>query len=110
MKHAITFAGVLLLAAACGDKPVERPAAAPEDPGLQASPMAPPILPPEEVANPAEPPSYEVAIASAAADHNAAKKRCSEQPEAVRTQCEQEANAAFADAQQGLQDLRGNQQ
>jgi hypothetical protein len=110
MKHAIAMAAVLLFAAACGGEPVERPAATAEAPGSKAPPVAPPILPPEVVADPAEPPSYEVAIASAAADHNAAKKRCFEQPEAVRTQCEQEANAAFAEAQQGLQDLRGNQE
>ena len=59
---------------------------------------------------PSEPPSYEVSIASAAADHNKALERCTRQPEAVRTQCEQEANAAFADAEQNLEPLRGNQQ
>ena len=48
--------------------------------------------------------------ASAAADHNKALDRCKSQPEVVRTQCEQEANAAFAEAQNQLQDLRGNTQ
>jgi hypothetical protein len=32
--------------------------------------VAPPIIPPDEVANPAEPPSYEVGIAAAAASRN----------------------------------------
>jgi hypothetical protein len=105
----MTMTAALLLAAACGGEPVERTAESPL-PGSKAPLVAPPIVPPEEVADPAAPPSYEVAIASAAADHNAARKRCDAQPESVRTQCEQEANAAFAEAQQGLQDLRGNQQ
>jgi hypothetical protein len=72
--------------------------------------IAPALVAPSEVADPTEPPSYEVAIASAAADRNKSLDRCSQQPEAVRTQCEQEANAAFAEREAGLQDLRGNQQ
>jgi hypothetical protein len=72
--------------------------------------VAPALVNPSEVADPAQPPSYEVSIASAAADRNKAIERCATQPEAVRTQCEQEANAAFAEREGGLQDLRGNQQ
>lgn len=74
------------------------------------SAVAPAIIPPDEVANPTEPPSYEVAIASAAATRNQALNRCAKQPEAVRTQCEQEANTAYADAERDLQSLRGNQE
>ena len=70
--------------------------------------VAPAIIPPDEVANPAEPPSYEVGIATAAATRNKALERCATQPEAVRTQCEQEANAAFVQNETDLQDLRGN--
>lgn len=70
--------------------------------------VAPPIIPPDEAANPAEPPSYEVGIATAAATRNKALERCAKQPEAVRTQCEQEANAAFSQNDSDLQDLRGN--
>jgi hypothetical protein len=72
--------------------------------------VAPPIIPPNEVADPAEPPSYEVGIATAAASRNKALDRCATQPEAVRTQCEQEANAAFAQTESDLQDLRGNKE
>ena len=73
-------------------------------------PIAPAIIPPDEVANPTEPPSYEVSIASAAAQRNKALERCATQPEAVRTQCEQEANAAFSESESKLQDLRGNKE
>ena len=106
MKHAITLATLLI--AACGDSPQPVAGKAAEPAALP--PLAPAIVSPDETAEPAARPSYEVAIASAAAEHNAAKERCAAQPEAVRTQCEQEANAAFAEAQQGLEDLRGNQQ
>lgn len=72
--------------------------------------IAPAIIAPADIADPAQPPSYEVSIASAAADHNKAVERCAKQPEAVRTQCEQEANASFAEVETSLQPLRGNQQ
>ncbi|HWM44063.1 MAG TPA: hypothetical protein VNP36_16615 [Burkholderiales bacterium] len=74
-----------------------------------AAAIAPAIVQPEEIGDPAQPPSYEVAIASTAAEHNKAKERCAVQPEAVRAQCEQEANAAFSDARDDLDRLRGNQ-
>jgi hypothetical protein len=90
--------------AACGGNPGTGAEQAPP------TAVAPAIIPPEEAADPAEPPSYEVGIASAAATHNQALERCRAQPAAVRTECEQEANAAFADAQAKLQNLRGNQQ
>jgi len=70
--------------------------------------VAPPIIAPDEAADPAQPPSYEVSIASAASQHNKALERCARQPEAVRTQCEQEANAAFVEVETGLEPLRGN--
>jgi hypothetical protein len=72
--------------------------------------VAPALIPPTEVADPTVPPSYEVAIASAAATRNKALERCNQQPEIVRPQCEQEANAAFVETETSLQDLRGNQQ
>jgi len=71
---------------------------------------APPLLVPGENMPSPEPPSYEVSIASAAANHNNALERCTRQPEAVRTQCEQEANAAFAETEASLEPLRGNQE
>ena len=73
-------------------------------------PIAPALIEPGEVADPTDPPSYEVAIASAAADRNKAVARCAAQSELVRVRCEQEANAAFVEARDDLQDLRGNQQ
>jgi len=96
------------LLSACGREETAeaRPDSDAED---AAASVAPPITPPGEAADPAEPPSYEVSIASAAADHNKALERCSKQPGAVRTQCEQEANAAFAEVQSSLEPLRGNQ-
>ena len=103
----LVLISALLLLGACGK-------AAQPDTADAASkslpPIAPAIIPPDEVANPTEPPSYEVSIASAAATRNRALERCATQPEAVRTQCEQEANSAFASAETGLQDLRGNKE
>jgi hypothetical protein len=107
-KDGLALAALLLLAA-CGNTPADPPAAK-ADLNDAASPLAPAIIAPEESTAPAGPPSYEVAIATAAADHNKAVTRCKSQPEAVRTQCEQEANAAFAEAEGQLQDLRGNAQ
>jgi hypothetical protein len=108
IKEGLSLATLCLLAA-CGGAPTEQVAARPDfdDP---ASQLAPAILAPEESGAPTGPPSYEVGIASAAADHNKALDRCKSQPEAVRTQCEQEANAAFVEVQDQLQDLRGNTQ
>ena len=106
MKHLFTFATLILLGA-CGGK---SPEIAAEASAAAARPPIPPaIVPPHEVADPTQPPSYEVAIAGAAAEHNTAKERCAKQPEAVRAQCEQEANAAFSDTQGDLDRLRGNQ-
>ena len=116
MNHRIVPAAALIaLLAACGPKagggatgvaPPEVEARATTD----APAIAPPILAPDEVADPAEPPSYEVSVASAAANRNTALTRCAQQPEVVRAQCEQEANAAFTEQQSDLADLRGNQQ
>jgi len=100
---------LLALAAACGRTAEEQDAALPVS-QTGSDTIAPPISPPTEGANAAVPPSYEVAIASAAAIRNRAKDRCATQPEAVRVQCEQEANAAFAEARERLGDLRGNPQ
>jgi hypothetical protein len=119
MNHRIALVLALLAAlSACGrkaDNSAAQEASPPPAAGLapeanDANPVVPAIIPPDEVADPTEPPSYEVAIASAAANRNNALARCAQQPEAVRTQCEQEANAAFADSQAKLQDLRGNQE
>lgn len=80
------------------------------DAGDSAAAIAPAIIAPDESADPAQPPSYEVSIATAAASHNKAIERCAKQPAAVRTQCEQEANAAFAETETSLEPLRGNQE
>jgi hypothetical protein len=80
------------------------------DTEASADAVAPAIVSLSETADQAQPPSYEVSIASAAADHNKALERCTRQPTAVRTQCEQEANAAFAETETSLDPLRGNQQ
>ena len=101
--------------AACGrHEGFDVSATGPGDPGAgsaQPAPaVTPAIIPPDEVADPQEPPSYEVAIASAAANRNTALARCATQPSAVRTECEQEANAAFSEAETKLQDLRGNKE
>jgi hypothetical protein len=94
----------LLALGACGETgPGAKDMAASSTPAI-----APAIIPPDEVADPAEPPSYEVGIATAAAARNKSLERCATQPEAVRTQCEQEANAAFLQNETDLQDLRGN--
>lgn len=101
--------GLLALLAACAREDVSVPGAS-DDATDSAAAIAPAIIAPDEAADQAQPPSYEVAIASAAADHNKALERCTTQPEAVRAQCEQEANAAFAETGTTLEPLRGNQQ
>jgi hypothetical protein len=114
MTRTLLTISALCLCAACGGEAPEstRDAAAaeapPADESLEDEAIAPAIVRPEEVADPSQPPSYEVAVASAAADHNNSKKRCESQPEAVRAQCEQEANAAFSEAREDLDRLRGN--
>ncbi len=113
MKHLILMSALLLILGACGGKadPGAIAATTAASPATATEPaIAPAIIPPSEVADPAEPPSYEVAIASAAAEHNKALERCGNQPDAVQTQCEQEANAAFSERESALQDLRGNQE
>ena len=112
IKPALAIA-TLCLYAACGGKSPEpardaRAVAPPSAKAPDAPAVAPAIVQPEDIGDPALPPSYEVAIASVAAEHNKAKKRCAGQPESVRTQCEQEANAAFTEARDGLDRLRGN--
>ena len=98
----------LVLLAACDRTPAVK---TPEQPAIKDSiEVAPALIAPNEAADPTEPPSYEVAIASAAATRNKALARCAQQPEIVRPQCEQEANAAFVESETKLQDLRGNQQ
>lgn len=98
---------LLTLILACARE--DRAGPAPEA-EFSAESIAPAIIAPGESADPAQPPSYEVSIASAAADYNKALERCAKQPEAVRTQCEQEANASFDKAQTDLEPLRGNQE
>ena len=113
IKPALAFAAVLCLCAACGGNTPDTARASTAAPPASASAdrpdIAPAIVQPEEIGDPAQPPSYEVAIASSAAEHNNAKERCAVQPEAVRAQCEQEANAAFSEAREDLDRLRGNQ-
>ena len=113
MKPAPALAALCLCAACGGNTPEPaREATAVAPPPAKASPgaraIAPAIVQPEDIGDPAQPPSYEVAVASAAANHNNAKKRCAVQPESVRAQCEQEANAAFSEAREDLDRLRGN--
>jgi len=113
MRPAPALAAICLCAACGGGTPEPASdARAVAPPSATASPgepaIAPAIVQPEEIADPAQPPSYEVAIASATAEHNNAKKRCAAQPESVRAQCEQEANAAFSEAREDLDRLRGN--
>lgn len=111
MPARLALAAALAMLAACGQKAGDNSAGltAAADPPAPPS-IAPAIIPPDEVADPTEPPSYEVSIAYAAAERNNALERCASQPEAVRTECQQVANAAFAKAQQDLQNLRGNQE
>jgi hypothetical protein len=93
----------LMLLCACGKAPEA-------DAVTQAKPSVPPaIIAPAEDADPAGPPSYEVGIATAAADRNRAKEKCAEKSERLRAICEAEADAAFTTAEAELQDLRGNQ-
>jgi hypothetical protein len=72
--------------------------------------LPPPIVPPAETSDAAEPPSYEVSIATAAAERNLAKKKCAELQDVERTTCEAEADSAFAAESSELESLRGNQE
>jgi hypothetical protein len=103
MKHISTFATLLLLVACGGGSSQPRVA---DRPVADAPDIAAPIVPAD--ADPALPPSYEVAIAGAAAERNNARERCTSQPDAVRVQCEQEAIASFSAQQSDLDRLRGN--
>jgi hypothetical protein len=103
LLHAGLLAALLALGA-CGREP-EVAAVGPEDPALP-----PPIVAPTENPDLPSPPSYEVGIATAAADRNRAREKCAEKSERLRAMCEAEADAAFAAAQENLSDLRGNQQ
>ena len=72
--------------------------------------LPPAIIPGVEDADPAARPSYEVGIATAAADRNNAKEKCAAMPDVERVTCEAAADAAFLTAEADLDDLRGNQQ
>lgn len=100
--HAGGLAALLLLSA-CEKAPVAGIS------GKDEKSLPPAIIPPSEVADPADRPSYEVGIATAAADRNHAKKKCAEKSERLRAMCDAEADAAFASAEADLDDLRGNQ-
>lgn len=107
-RRLLSLVALIGLLAACGREETAR-VRLDVDAEDAASAIAPAIIPPGEAADPAQPPSYEVAIASAAADHNKSLERCRKQPEAVRSQCEQEANVSFSEVQASLETLRGNQ-
>jgi len=99
----------LLLFGACAKEPDDRAKArAPAEQTTSALPPA--IIPPSDASDTPSPPSFEVGIATAAANRNRAKEKCAEKSERVRAMCEADADAAFASAQAGIEDLRGNQQ
>ncbi len=101
---------VILLSAGCdnpGAQQTAQPRQAVEDP---RPPLPPAIVPPQEGADPAEPPSYEVAIATAAADRKHAKEKCAEKSASERKACEADADAAYQAAESTLEVLRGNQE
>lgn len=101
---ACTVAALLSLLGACEQAPDFA-----ADESAKAS-LPPAIVPPTDEPNAAEPPSYEVGIATAAAEHNRAKEQCAEKSERLQALCDAEAAAAFVDAKADLEDLRGNQQ
>lgn len=102
-----TVVAALALASGCEREapPEPRTADAPNSDTM----LPPPIVAPD-IAGPAEPPSYEVAIATVAADRNRAKKKCAELPEVERTTCEAKVDADFAAAEADLEPLRGDKQ
>ena len=66
-----------------------------------------------EFTDPAEaqlPPSYEVAIASAAADQTRGLEGCQELPAAEQKACKDEVNGKWAEASKAAESARGNQQ
>ncbi len=108
-KQSVYFTGAgalaaLLLLGACERAPEANMVAQAKDS------LPPAIIAPAEVADAAEPPSYEVGIATAAAERNRAKEKCDGMPEAERATCEAAADAAYETAGAELDDLRGNQQ
>jgi hypothetical protein len=56
------------------------------------------------------PPSYEVAIASAAADQTRGLEACQEKPAAEQKICKDEVNKTWAEASKAAEGARGNQQ
>ncbi|MGH8131242.1 MAG: hypothetical protein ACRES3_10360 [Steroidobacteraceae bacterium] len=109
MRNAV-FLAVILLLTGC-DNPADQQAVQARDAVENPKPPLPPaIVPPLEGADPTDPASYEVGIATAAADRNHAKAKCAEMSESERKTCEAEADAAYEAAESGLEDLRGNQE
>jgi hypothetical protein len=107
----LVLAAALATVSACDRSPPrQRAPAEPPEQGQAAQQLPPAIISPVDSADPAEPPSYEVAIASAAADREQAKRRCAEKSERLRAMCEADADAAYESAEGALQDLRGNQE
>ena len=104
------FLANILLLAGC-DYPADQQALQPRDAVENPKPPLPPaIVSPLEGALTEEPPSYEVGIATAVADHKHAKEKCAEKSAAERKACETEADAAHELAVSELDDLRGNQE
>ena len=99
----------LALFAACDRAP--QPVSAAAAPAVaDQDTLSPSTVPPTESSDADATPSYEVAIATAAAKRNRAMDKCAELPEIERITCEEQAAAAFQTAESDLEDLRGNQQ
>lgn len=107
---AASLAGAVGMAACDRSPPPEAtpPSAVPSE---FSETVPPPILEPEREADAVpEPPSYEVAIASAAAVRNEEKEKCAELSGDDRKACEEKVEADFSAATTDLSRLRGNQQ
>lgn len=110
-RNAFTLTTMLVLTFATGCQEVpSAPSAAAGTAAPETESLPPAIVPPTEGADPTQPPSYEVAIATAAAERNGAKKKCVGLPETERVTCEEAADASFDEKSAELEDLRGNQQ
>ncbi|MEP7311307.1 MAG: hypothetical protein ABI859_01885 [Pseudomonadota bacterium] len=64
----------------------------------------------EDTAEAPQKPSYEVAIATAAADQTQGIEACKQKPVADQKACKQEVDKTWADAAKAAESSRGNQQ
>jgi hypothetical protein len=100
----------MALCAGCGRESGSIAEAAPPAQLPAGDPSAVPAQPVSAPAVPAFTPSYEVAIATAAADHTNGLEQCAALPDEEREACRDTVNAAYEAAREAAQSGRGDSQ